>query len=88
MTQWRVHCIYLRRFVFSACLHPHVVRNDISQRASCVSSQAQHPKVIVTPHVAGVTEPSYQTMSDIVAEEVRSCSCIVSWGRAPAYQTM
>jgi hypothetical protein len=28
----------------------------------------------VTPHVAGVTEPSYEAMSSIVAEEVRCVS--------------
>jgi len=31
----------------------------------------QHPNVILTPHVAGVTWSSYQTMAEIVAREVQ-----------------
>ncbi|KAA6423439.1 MAG: D-3-phosphoglycerate dehydrogenase [Trebouxia sp. A1-2] len=30
-----------------------------------------HPKVVMTPHVAGVTELSYRTMAQVVANEVR-----------------
>lgn len=30
-----------------------------------------HPRVVATPHVAGVTEVSYQSMADIVADNVR-----------------
>lgn len=30
----------------------------------------EHPKVIATPHVAGVTEVSYHNMAEIVAENV------------------
>lgn len=31
----------------------------------------RHPKVIATPHVAGVTESSYKEMACIVADNVR-----------------
>lgn len=31
----------------------------------------RHPRVIVTPHVAGVTDVSYDTMARILAAEVR-----------------
>lgn len=31
---------------------------------------AQHPRVYLTPHIAGVTERSYRGMADIVAQEV------------------
>lgn len=30
----------------------------------------KHPKVVCTPHVAGVTELSYRNMADIVADNV------------------
>jgi D-3-phosphoglycerate dehydrogenase len=30
-----------------------------------------HPKVVATPHVAGVTEVSYENMARIVAENVK-----------------
>ena len=32
---------------------------------------ARHPRVVMTPHVAGVTDVSYATMARIVAEEAR-----------------
>jgi phosphoglycerate dehydrogenase-like enzyme len=32
---------------------------------------ARHPRVLITPHVAGVTDVSYKSMARIVAEEVR-----------------
>ncbi|EIE22438.1 hypothetical protein COCSUDRAFT_37061 [Coccomyxa subellipsoidea C-169] len=32
---------------------------------------AQHPRVVLTPHVAGVTELSYRAMAQIVAQEAR-----------------
>ncbi|BDA43435.1 Glyoxylate reductase [Coccomyxa sp. Obi] len=32
---------------------------------------AQHPRVVLTPHVAGVTELSYRAMAKVVAQEAR-----------------
>ena len=32
---------------------------------------ANHPRVVLTPHVAGVTELSYRTMAGVVAREAR-----------------
>ena len=32
---------------------------------------ARHPRVLITPHVAGVTDVSYRSMARVVAEEVR-----------------
>jgi phosphoglycerate dehydrogenase-like enzyme len=40
---------------------------------------ASHPRVLMTPHVAGVTDVSYETMARIVAEEARR----LADGRAP-----
>jgi phosphoglycerate dehydrogenase-like enzyme len=35
---------------------------------------ARHPRVVMTPHVAGVTDVSYAAMARIVAEEARRCA--------------
>lgn len=40
---------------------------------------AQHPKVVLTPHVAGVTQPSYRAMAAIVATQAR---CVAA-GQVP-----
>jgi phosphoglycerate dehydrogenase-like enzyme len=32
---------------------------------------ARHPRCIMTPHVAGVTDVSYRAMAAVMAEEVR-----------------
>ena len=32
---------------------------------------ATHPRVVLTPHVAGVTELSYRAMAGVVAREAR-----------------
>ena len=32
---------------------------------------ASHPRVVLTPHVAGVTELSYRSMAGVVAAEAR-----------------
>lgn len=32
---------------------------------------AQHPRVVLTPHVAGVTHASYRAMAEIVARQAR-----------------
>lgn len=36
---------------------------------------ASHPRVLMTPHVAGVTDVSYRAMARIVADEVRRHRC-------------
>jgi phosphoglycerate dehydrogenase-like enzyme len=41
-----------------------------------------HPRVIVTPHVAGVTDVSYATMAKVLAAEVRRLHA----GHAPSRQ--
>ncbi|GMH34351.1 hypothetical protein BSKO_02185 [Bryopsis sp. KO-2023] len=41
---------------------------------------AKHPKVVLTPHIAGVTETSYRNMAKVVAEQVRR----VAAGLAPS----
>lgn len=40
---------------------------------------ACHPRVILTPHVAGVTQSSYRAMADIVATQAR----LVARGEVP-----
>ena len=40
-----------------------------------------HPRVVATPHVAGVTETSYQNMADIIAANVR----LLLDGEGPPY---
>lgn len=32
---------------------------------------ATHPRVVLTPHVAGVTHPSYRSMAQVVAHRVQ-----------------
>lgn len=45
-------------------------------------SISQHDRVVLTPHVAGVTETSYRNMADIVSEETLR----ISEGKRPSIQ--